>query len=80
LIQQQGHGIGIQFFALLGQGATAPGMQRGHEREQQRAGGEVVQTGHAPDSIVEEYGTTCRITCSEASDMAHVAYQRSTKR
>ena len=69
LIEQQIDGVGIEGFALLWERAPTPGMQRGHEGEQQRASGQLIQARVAGNGLVEQHGTSLRFVGGEVANL-----------
>ena len=61
LVEQQVHRVRVQLLALLGQVSPAPGMQAGHQGQQQRPLGQFGQPLAAPDRVFEQRRTALRV-------------------
>ena len=53
-VEQQFHALIVELLALVGQTAAPPGVQRGHQRQQQRTGGQIGEMVVAPDGVEQQ--------------------------
>ena len=71
-VHEQADGVGVEVDALFGQRAPAPGVEAGHEGEQQRALGQGIEPVGGKDGALEQLGAALGVVGIPVAGAGHV--------